>query len=301
MGRYLNVGVIQMPITTNTQENLAFLEDAVERVMGNPRKPDLVVGCEFTAMDIGEPIPGPQSDRWADMAKKHGVYFIPGSMGEWDKELQKKGPYYNTAPIYGPDGRLVEKYRKMAPYRPLENSIPGNAYCVFDMPEIPGRIGLQICYDLNFPEISRNETLLGAEVLVKITLDPSELYHINRPLHFARAIENQSYLVSTNGTGPFMGNQTYGHSMVVDPEGKLVWEAGETPCNAVVTLDLDQVSRVRKYGSVYMDHYLQHLRDYNFPMPFAHKMDEAPVFENIPSTAENIPQYVAARKELKKS
>ena len=298
MGRYLNVGIIQMPITEDVNKNLAYLEEAVDRVMLNPRKPDLVVGCEAVGMDIGEAIPGPQSDIWGKIAKKHGIYFIPGSMGEWDEGLSESGPYYNTAPVYNPNGELVCKYRKMAPYRPLEDGIPGSEYCVFEIPEKKAVIGLQICYDLNFPEISRNLTLLGAEVLVKITLDPSELYMINKYLHYARAVENQAYMVSVNATGPFMSNLSYGNSMIVDPEGRLVWEAGETPCNAVITLDLDEVTRTRQYGSVHMDHYLQHLRDYNFPMPFAGKIAEAPVYKNIRETSQSIDAYIEAREEI---
>lgn len=300
MGRYLNVGIIQMPISTDINKNLEVLEKSLEAIMLNPRKPDLVVGCEAVAGDIGEPIPGPQSDKWAALAKEYGIYFIPGSMGEWDENISKEGPYYNTAPVYGPDGRLVTKYRKMAPYRPLEDGVPGNEYCVFELREKNTKIGLQICYDLNFPEISRNETLMGAEVLVKITLDPSELHRINYHLHYARAIENQAFLVSTNATGEYMSNLSCGNSMVIDPEGLLMWEAGENPCNAVITLDLDIVSRVRQYGSVYMDHYIQHLKDYNFPMPYANKIDEAPLYESIRSTCKNIDDYLEAQAELNK-
>lgn len=298
MGRFLNAGIIQMPITTDSQRNIAFLEQAVEKLMQNPRKPDLVIGCESVAEDLGQPIPGPQSDIWAAIAKKHEIYFIPGSVGEWAKELHAEGPYYNTAPVYSPKGELITKYRKMAPYRPLESGVPGHEYCVFEIPERKTTIGLQICYDLNFPEISRNLTLMGAEVLVKITLDPSELYRINKHLHYARAVENQAYLVSTNATGEYRSNMSYGNSMVVDPEGRLVWETGENPCNAVITLDLDVVSRVRQYGSVHMDHYLQHLRDYNFPMPFAGQIEKAPVYQNIAKTSQSVELYLEARKQL---
>ncbi|MCL1896476.1 MAG: carbon-nitrogen hydrolase family protein [Clostridiales bacterium] len=298
MGRFLNVGIVQMPITTDIRANIAYLADAVERVMLNPRKPDLVVGCESVAMDLGEPIPGPQSDIWAGIAKRHGIYFIPGSMGEWDVGLAKEGPYYNTAPVYSPDGELVCKYRKMAPYRPLEDGVPGSEYCVFEIPERKAVIGLQICYDLNFPEVSRNLALMGAEVLVKITLDPSELYMINKHLHYARAVENQAYLVSVNATGPFMSNLSYGNSMVVDPEGRLLWETGENPCNAVITLDLDAVTRVRQYGSEHMDHYMQHLRDYNFPMPFAGRIGEAPVYKDIGRTSQSVDLYIEAREKI---
>ena len=61
---------------------------------------------------------------------------------------------------------------------------------VFDIPEKKTKVGVQICYDLNFPEISRNETLMGAEVLVKLTMDPQELYKLNEHYHYVRALEN---------------------------------------------------------------------------------------------------------------
>ena len=186
----------------------------------------------------------------------------------------------------------------MAPYRPLEDGLAGSEYCVFEIPERKTVIGLQICYDLNFPEVSRNLALMGAEVLVKITLDPSELYMINKHLHYARAVENQAYLVSVNATGPFMSNLSYGNSMVVDPEGRLLWETGENPCNAVITLDLDAVTRVRQYGSEHMDHYMQHLRDYNFPMPFAGRIGEAPVYKDIGRTSQSVDLYIEAREKI---
>jgi len=111
-------------------------------------------------------------------------------------------------------------------------------------------------------------------------------------------VENQAYMVSVNATGPFMANLSYGNSMVIDPEGRLVWEAGENPCNAVITLDLDEVQRTRQYGSFHMDHYLQHLRDYDFPMPYAGKTAEAPVFKGIGSTSQDIDLYIKAREEI---
>ncbi len=176
----------------------------------------------------------------------------------------------------------------MAPYRPAEPAVPGRRYVVFDIPEKQTKVGVQICYDLNFPEISRNETLMGAEVLVKLTMDPTELYQINKPLHFARATENQAYLVSTNGVGQFESFHLYGNSLVIDPEGHLLWEAGEQPAVATVTLDLDRVSQVRRHGSLMMDHYLQHLRDYDFPQPFAGSVSEAPLFRQLPPTPGNL-------------
>jgi len=139
---------------------------------------------------------------------------------------------------------------------------------------------------------------MGAEVLVKLTLDPQELYGLNKNVHFTRALENQAYLVSTNAVGFFNGAHLYGNSLVVNPEGHLLWEAGQTESVCTVTLDLDLVKRTREYGTIFMDHYLQHLRDYNFPMPYADDVTKAPLFETLRRTPTNIDKYEEDVKQI---
>lgn len=295
MGRFLNVGVIQMPASSDTATNLKYIESKVDALMNAYHKPELVLGVEggigyFTP----EAIPGKITDFLGEIAKKHEIYFIPGTMYELkDNEL------YNSAPIFNPKGELIAVYRKMAPWRPAEDAaMPGTEYVVFDIPEKDTKIGVQICYDLNFPEISRNETLMGAEVLVKLTMDPEELYRLNKPVHFTRALENQAYLVSTNGVGFFGGTSLYGNSLVISPEGNLIWQAGTTEALSTVTLDLDLVKRSREYGTIFMDHYLQHLREYAFPMPYAEDVSKAPLFHNLRMAPRNVAEYEKDMKEV---
>lgn len=298
MGRFLNVGIIQMPVSQDTAVNLQYIEDKLAMLMSGYHKPELVVGVECMDCFTPEYIPGPMTEYFSGLAKKYGIYFIPGTMNERHDDLPE-GKFYNTAPIFNPEGKLVDIYRKMAPWRPSEDcTVPGDRYVVFDIPEKNTKIGVQICYDLNFPEISRNETLMGAEVLVKITMDPQELYLLNKPVHFARALENQCYLVSTNGVGFFNNVHLYGNSLVVSPEGNLLWEAGQEATIATVTLDLDLVKRSREYGTMFVDHYLQHLRDYRLPMPFADDITKAPLFESLRRTPENTVEYEADVKTV---
>ena len=215
MGRFLNVGVIQMPCSEDTAVNLKWIEEKTDMLMQDPHKPDLVVGVECMEAFTPDTIPGAMTDFFASIAKKYHIYFIPGTMYEIDPELPE-GRFYNTAPIFNPDGELIGKYRKMAPWQPGEDlAEPGKEYMVFDIPEKKTKVGVQICYDLNFPEISRNEALMGAEVLVKLTMDPQELYKLNEHYHYVRALENQAYLVCTNGTGFFGSHQLYGHSQII--------------------------------------------------------------------------------------
>ncbi len=291
MGRYLNVGIIQMNVTTDAVENLKYIEEKVEKLMAAYHRPELIVGVETISWLAPQRIPGPITEYFGNIAKKYGIYFIPGTLSEYSEELPE-GYVYNTAPIFNPKGELVDKYRKMAPWAPAECfTVPGNRYVVFDMPEKNTKVGVEICYDSNFPEITRTLALMGAEVIVKLTMDPEELYELNRPIHFARALENQAYFVSINGVGMFEGINLYGKSTVIGPDGKVLWEAGNVPAIATVTLDLDLVTKYRKYGTMFLDHYLKHLKEFNIQYPFAGRLEEAPVYKNIGKAPKDVEEY----------
>lgn len=291
MGRFLNVGILQIQCGKDTTENLIQIEEMTERLMQGYHKPDLIVGVECIEAFTPDTIPGAMTQYFASIAKKHHIYFIPGTMYEIDDSLPE-GKFYNTAVVFNPEGELIGKYRKMAPWRPGEDAaVPGREYLVFDIPEKETKVGVQICYDLNFPEISRNETLMGAEVLVKLTMDPQELFKLNQHIHYARALENQAYLVCTNGTGFFGNSHLYGHSHIITPEGNCVWEAEQVETICTVTLDLDLVSRCRKYGTNFMDHYLKHLFEYNFPMPYGDDFTKAPLFKQLGIAPGNADEY----------
>lgn len=299
MGRFLNVGIIQMPVSADTAVNLKYIEEKVALLMSGVHKPELIVGVECIECLTPEYIPGPMTAYFAQIAKKYEIYFIPGTMYEKSDDLPE-GMFYNAAPIFNPKGELVDVYRKMAPWRPAEAfAAPGKRYVVFDIPEKQTKVGVQICYDMNFPEISRAETLMGAEVLVKLTMDPQELYLLNEHVHYTRALENQAYLVSTNGVGFYNSTHLYGHSLVIDPQGKLQWEADQTESIATVTLDLDLVARCRRYGTMFLDHYVQHLRDYELPpVPYTDDYAKAPVYENLPAAPANVAEYEADVKQI---
>ena len=106
MSRFLNVGIIQMPVIEDTVVNYRYLEDALDRIMSGYHKPELVVGVECLQSYTPESIPGPSSDYFASLAKKHQIYLIPGTVYEYDDKLPE-GVFYNTAPIYDPEGNLI--------------------------------------------------------------------------------------------------------------------------------------------------------------------------------------------------
>ena len=110
------------------RENQAYIAARLEELMNGYHKPELVVGVEWIGMYAAGPIPGPATNFFADLARRYGIYLIPGTMSETSPELPE-GQFYNAAPIFGPDGRLIDVYRKMAPYRPAEPAVPRPQIC----------------------------------------------------------------------------------------------------------------------------------------------------------------------------
>ena len=86
---------------------------------------------------------GENDQAFAEMARKHKVWLVPGSYFE-----KRDGCIYNMTPVLNPKGEVVSRYRKMFPFTPYEQGVtPGDEFCVFDIPDI-GRFGVAICYDI---------------------------------------------------------------------------------------------------------------------------------------------------------
>jgi len=205
------------------------------------------------------PVPGAQTDRLCDVARKTRKWMIPGSM--WETE---DGKLYNTSVVISPDGDIVAKYRKMFPWLPYEaGTEAGDQFCVFDIPNV-GRFGLCICYDMWFPEVARQLAWMGAEVIIQPTLTPTS----DRPLELvmarANALFNQCYFFSVNGIGEWGG----GRSTIIDPDGRILQEAGTSQTFVTEMIDLDHTTRTREFGTLGLAQTLKQLRDagHNFPI-----------------------------------
>jgi formamidase len=186
-----------------------------------------------------ESIPGPITEQCAAIAREHGIFLIPGSLYE------KEGiAIYNTAPVFNPQGELIERYRKMYPWRPHEKTTPGNRTAVFEIAGV-GKVGVCVCYDLWFPEVIRDLAWKGAEVIMIPTLTGTQDREQELILTRAAAIANQCFVASING----LGKNGKGQSMLVDPEGNVLQMAGQVPENMLALLDLDRVDQVRQYGT----------------------------------------------------
>ncbi len=169
--------------------------------------------------------------------------------------LEKRGlQVANSATFVAPTGRLIGVYRKIHLFKLMDEDRwlqPGAAPLLMELPW--GMTGIAICYDLRFPELVRRYAVQGAKLMIIPAEWPLERIDHWRILLQARAIENQAYIVATNSAGK-TGDKTFGgHSMVVDPWGKVVIELGENPGLATVEIDIDYVDTVRSRMTVFDD------------------------------------------------
>ncbi len=183
------------------------------------------------------------------LAKELGIDIIGGSVAS-----QENGKFYNHSLVINRRGQLVHTYEKVHLFRLMDEEKylqPGKEAKPFSL--AGARWGLIICYDLRFPELSRKLAVAGAEVLVVPAQWPkTRLYHW-RSLLVARAIENQQYVVAVNRVGFDDKNEFAGHSMVVDPLGEVLYEAGEKEVVFMVDMDMDKVAAVRRSMPVFAD------------------------------------------------
>lgn len=187
---------------------------------------------------LAEPLTGPRVEALAELAAYLDVWLVPGTVCE-----EADGGIFNTAIALSPQGALVAAYRKCFPWRPYEKFLPGNEFVVFDLPDI-GRAGLSICYDTWFPEVTRQLAWQGAEFVITPTRTTTSDRAQELVLTRANAIVNQIYVLSANAAAPGVGQ-----SLIVDPEGRERVSAGRTAEVLTDVIDLDDVTRVRTYGT----------------------------------------------------
>ena len=188
----------------------------------------------------------------AEAAAEGGVYLVAGGHPERSPEPIR---VYNTATLFGPDGAIISRYRKLHLFdvdladgtRSLESDCvaPGDEAVVARTPL--ASVGLSICYDLRFPELYRRLAKQGAELVVV----PAAFTMFTGKDHWqvllrARAIENQVFVAAAAQWGNnFPGRTTYGRAQLIDPWGTVLACAGDGDGVAVAELDPAAIHRVR--------------------------------------------------------
>jgi predicted amidohydrolase len=187
--------------------------------------------------ELAEEIPGHSSKLVERIAKETGVHII---FGMPELSSNTRATFHNTSVLVSPRG-LVGKYRKM--YLPTHSVFeekryfrPGYQTAVFNT-EL-GRIGLLICYDIYFPEVTRLARLEGAQLLVCISASPAVRRSFFEILTIARAVENTTFFAFVNLAGIEDGLQFWGGSRLVSPSGKVLVQA-KYDKEDFVTCDID--------------------------------------------------------------
>lgn len=200
-----------------------------------------------------QPFPNEAEQKFQEMARKYGIWLLPGSMFEKAED----GKLYNTASVIAPSGEVVTRYRKMFPFRPYEAEVSGGAeFCVFDVPGA-GRFGLSICYDIWFPETTRQLTSLGVEVLLHPVLTGTVDRDAELAIARATAAQFQCYVFDVNG----LGAGGVGRSCVVSPSSHVLHQCAGQEDMFPVEVDFDVVRRQRETGIMGLGQVLKSFRD----------------------------------------
>jgi predicted amidohydrolase len=211
--------------THSAEENVRQFVELVDRAV--PDKTDLIVLPEGMTVagtgkgdaDVSEPVPGPTTEKLGELARRKHAYIIGGI-------YEREAPaVYNTAVLIDREGRFVGKYRKVyLPREEIEAGLtPGNDYPVFRTDF--GKIGIMICWDVEYADPARALALKGAEMILMPIWDGDPT------LTKARAIENHVFLVSS----------TYGeNSLILDPNGETQAIARNDGTVALAKVDLNR-------------------------------------------------------------
>ncbi|MDQ0795324.1 carbon-nitrogen family hydrolase [Streptomyces sp. B1I3] len=231
-------------IAVNPDEPVNSRRERAASLVVAQRGADLVVLPElwpvgafaYTAFaDEAEPLRGPTHDVMAQAAAEAGVWLHAGSF----VERAEDGTLYNTSLVFSPEGERTAAYRKIHRFGFDKGEAvmmgAGEELVTVALPQTT--LGLATCYDLRFPEMFRGLVDAGAETLVVAAGWPERRRSHWTLLAQARAVENQAYVLAVGSAGTHAGIEQAGHSLVVDPWGEVLAEAG--PDEEVLSVEFD--------------------------------------------------------------
>lgn len=271
MPRILHLAAIQTNACHSPAENVERARAAVEQAARNGAQwvvlPEMFpkYGDLAEAVQTAEPIfpdepsrCGPLVRELSTWARNLEIVLVAGSICEQSplNAAATGAAIHNTQLVFDRTGKIVARYRKLHLFdvnvpgkvvsRESDHIAAGNQVVVETIDGV--RCGLAICYDLRFPELFRAMRAAGTELI----LLPSAFTQVTGEAHWtalvrARAIENQCFFVAANQCGVHTPKSaSHGHSLIVDPWGRVVSSAGATPTTLYATLDLASVAQVRE-------------------------------------------------------
>jgi predicted amidohydrolase len=260
----VRVAAVQLSSGSNTEENIeraiAGVTSAVASGATYVQVPEYFNyrGPTSGYPDVAETIPGPTTERMAEVARNNNITLHLGSMLERSPDPSKS---YNTSVVFAPSGDIVATYRKghlfdinvpgeVEQYE-SRTIAPGDRLVITDAPGF--NLGLSVCFDLRFTEMYRRLSSHGATVLAV----PSSFAVATGRVHWevllrARAIENHAYVIAAAQSGTTKeGFSSFGHSMIIGPWGEVLAESDiEGEDVLIATIDTREVDRRRSQIAV---------------------------------------------------
>ena len=254
----IKIAAIHMSTVADKMENVRTVKTYLEKI--KDENPDFVIlpemfCCPYQTENFpiyAEKEGGPVWQQLSGYAKQYGIYLIGGSMPEKDAE----GNVYNTSYIFDREGKQIGKHRKVhlfdidvkggQTFKESDTLTAGDSDTVFDTEF--GKIGVMLCFDIRFPELSRMMVNDGAKVIFV----PAAFNMTTGPAHWelsfrTRALDNQIYMV---GCAPARdvsaGYISWGHSIVTDPWGRVTGMLDENEGILLAELDMDYEEQVRE-------------------------------------------------------
>ncbi|MDA0917242.1 MAG: carbon-nitrogen hydrolase family protein [Proteobacteria bacterium] len=253
----LKVACLQLKL--NKTNNIEHIIHSIDKAYKDNPRLDLIVLSELAVGGAGVKDTEHTLDKYEDIfskiAKDKSIWLIPGSFYE-----KVDGKIYNTAPVFNPDGKLITKAKKIYPWLPYEENVnSGSEVCIFNIPN-KGKIGIHICYDLWFPETSRELALNGAELIINPTLTPTKDREIETIMVRSTSAQQQSYYIDINSCG----EQGCGMSIATDPHGEILHLSQFEEDIFIINVDFNFANRTRKEGFMNLGQNLKSYRDNPF-------------------------------------
>jgi len=253
----LPMAICQMRVGDDKASNLATAEKMINRAAYDGARlvvlPE-VFNSPYQAErfpDYAEPYPGLTSAFLANCSARHSIHLVGGSIIERDEA----GRLYNTSYIFNPQGELLDRHRKLhlfdvdieggIAFRESDTLSPGRQITVINNGSFC--FGVMICFDVRFPELARRCVLDGAQMLII----PAAFNTVTGRAHWeilmrTRAVDNQCYVIAASpARNPEAFYQAWGHSLIVDPWGRIMAEAGTGEEIIAAEIDFDLIKRVR--------------------------------------------------------
>mmetsp|Transcript_16899 Transcript_16899/g.20851 ORF Transcript_16899/g.20851 Transcript_16899/m.20851 type:complete len:288 (+) Transcript_16899:171-1034(+) len=264
----LVLGMVQLLVGTDKAANLVAAQKAVAKAVEKGAQLVSLPECFNSPYatdkfrEYSETIPDdtskinheehPSTAMLCDLAKKHKIYLIGGSIPERDPSDK----IFNTCVIVDPEGKIITKHRKMhlfdidvpggITFKESDTLTGGDKVTTFDTPY--GKVGVGICYDMRFAELAQLMRNHGCSLLVY----PGAFNTTTGPPHWellqrARALDNQVFVATASpARNPESKYQAWGHSSIVDPWGTVLATTGHDEDIVVSEIDLDRVAEIRR-------------------------------------------------------